>query len=327
MDISLLTSLYQAEAHLSSYCQHVQIVAQQVASAGIQLEVVIVANDATPIEQEQLQSLQTFAQEPGTVSIHVKHVPLEPIAQSWNRALRASNAPIFGFWNVDDVRTADAIIEGVRYIQNNDVTLIDFPYDRVVHTQWLGFISLTQRIRERNHFNHHTLTPRIVLGTFFLATKTLVEEIGLFDEHFRVAQDFEWTARAMGVAKYQTIDAFAGEFIVHGGNLSNIGRPIEAVEVNVVLMRNGVWEHVRPTADPELMRRSWETFGDNGVEVPVDVQAILWGERAEEAYENWYRAYQQRLRADAIRRPFRNMVNRLGIRPQLAKLGIVKQRP
>ena len=52
----------------------------------------------------------------------------------------------------------------------------------------------------------------------------------------------------------------AGIFRIHGGNLSNVGDPLQQVEINIIQLRREAWGDVNPV-DPDLMRTLWEIMG------------------------------------------------------------------
>src|SRR5690606_21328144 len=103
---SLITSLYRAEPHLAAYAGHVRNVAAQARAAGLSLEMVIVANDATERERALLAPL-VAAGESGELAVQVLHVPRETIYASWNRGVRAARGRCIGVWNADDAREAE----------------------------------------------------------------------------------------------------------------------------------------------------------------------------------------------------------------------------
>ena len=302
MDISLITSLYRSESHLPTYLQRIIEFSQQVQQTGVKLEFILIANDASDTEKSLIQQLVNDC----PVAVRPFYVPLESVYASWNRGVNVAAAPHFGFWNVDDKRHTAALIAGVQNL-NQGKTLVDFPFEIIYTSKGLFNQTIHQQIPV--YFNHQTLSPKTVLGTFFIASKTLFEAIGGFDENFRVAGDLEWTGRAMQAAQFAALPQIGGEFIVHGGNLSNTGSPREAVEVNIVFMRRQQWEHIRP-ANPTLMREEWEAWGDTGINLPQAVQDLLWGD---DAYNRWQRYLREKGQPEWLRR----------IRVALARRGIL----
>ena len=83
--ISIITSLYRAEALLSAYNRRVIDVAAQVHAAGLTLEFVLVANDPSAGEHMRLAQLAAALESAGTAGVIRLDVPRENLYASWNR--------------------------------------------------------------------------------------------------------------------------------------------------------------------------------------------------------------------------------------------------
>ena len=68
--ISIITSLYRAEAYLPAYSQWVIEVAAQVKAAGLALEIVLVANDPSVGEQTLMDQLAAALESAGDRQSH-----------------------------------------------------------------------------------------------------------------------------------------------------------------------------------------------------------------------------------------------------------------
>ncbi|MBN1562415.1 MAG: hypothetical protein JXA10_01140, partial [Anaerolineae bacterium] len=126
-DVAIITSLYQAKAHLADYILRVQKVALQLKQAGVTLELVLVANDPSEWEQKILGDLARALETAQTAEVIRLDVPREPLYASWNRGIRNSSGRAIAIWNVDDDRTAAALIEGHRLISEG-CAIVDFPF-------------------------------------------------------------------------------------------------------------------------------------------------------------------------------------------------------
>lgn len=292
MDITLITSVYRAEAHLPMYAARIQPVLSAVNAAGIQLELLIIANDATDTEKKLLADL------PG----RVVHIPRETLYASWNRGIQLASADIFGFWNVDDERDGAALLASYRLLQQGH-TLVDTPF-RVVNTD-----ANFKAKRDYVHpvcFSPHIFTRKNPIGPFALMRRDCYDQVGGFDEHFRIVGDLDWGGRAQQIARFVPLDFPGGTMHIHGNNLSSTGRPLQAVEENIVFLRRGQWDELRP-AEPELMRQTWATWGNLGRDLPAKVADWLWGQAAENRYQQYQREKQlplwmQRVRLSLARR-------------------------
>lgn len=294
MDITLITSVYRAEAHLPLYAERIQKVLRETAAAGVHLEILIIANDATDAEKALLEPLPA----------RVVYVPRETLYASWNRGMQAASADILGFWNVDDERHTDGLLASYRLLQQG-YTLVDAPF-RVLNTA-----AHLRAKRDYLHpvcFNPHQLTRKNPMGPFALMRRECYDNVGAFDEHFRIVGDLDWGGRAQKIARFAPSDIPGGTMHIYGNNLSSVGRPLQAVEENIVFLRREQWDELHP-ADPALMRKAWEDWGNQGRELPASVTNWLWGKEAEQRYQQYQREKQrplwiQRLRLSLARRGF-----------------------
>ncbi|MDX1994896.1 MAG: hypothetical protein SF029_21105 [bacterium] len=292
MELSLFTSLYRAEAFLPAYVAHVLRVGGEVQQSGIALELILVANDASAAERGQLEAFTEKAPFPVTVL----HTPRETLYASWNRALTVAVGLTCAPWNVDDVRTSAALIEGVRRIQAG-CKLVDFAY------------TLQTLVDGQEHRTDFPALPcdvpganaleRMRTGPFFMFARSLYETVGPFDERFRVCGDFEWNVRAQGKTVFCRSTVNGGIFSVHGGNLSaEPNNPSEA-ELNVVHLLFNDWTYLRPVA-PTLMRSTWEHWKNHPL--PAAVEDQLWGVQAKQTMRELERAQHRRnLRHDLMK--------------------------
>lgn len=298
MSIAVISSLYRSEEHLPAFTAAVFGFAKRVSEAGIEAHYVPIVNDASPREREQIDRLarEINRQYFGRMTPH--YVPRETLYASWNRAISLSQATCFAPWNADDMRSTGAIIEGYAALQDG-AELVDFPYTRVMLGKRMGVLPRPQRIHVPCAFDNTRFTRRHGLGPFFMARRSLFDRLGPFDANFRVAGDTEWASRNPSRIRFHEGRANGGEFLVHGGNLSNTGGDREDIEVNLIFMRRGDWLQLRP-ADPRALRAAWESWGNPGrIKLPVEVADFLWGD---EAGARWRRYQRERYQPPALRR-------------------------
>jgi hypothetical protein len=319
--ISIITSLYRAEAHLSAYRARVLDVVAQVQAAGLALEVVLVANDPTPGEQDHLRRLVDAL---GGSAIRLD-VPHESLYASWTRGIAASSGLCLAIWNADDERYADALIEGYRLIADG-CEIVDFPFAALREIRWLGLFTTRHQRRLPCQYDPVNFRRKARTGPFFMFSRAVYDRVGPFDGHFLIAGDFDWCARpAARAAKFCTGTALSGTFFLHGTNLSGSGNPLEAAEDVVVLLRQGLWDELVP-ADPDLLAACWSEWGDLGTrDLPPDLQDRLWGAGAGERWQASLRARRRKAIARWVRYLPGQIIDRAGLRPLLARLGVVKR--
>ena len=322
MDLSLITSLYRAEPYLAAYAGHVRQVAAQMRAAGLSLELVIVANDANDRERALLAPL-VAAGESGELAVQVLHVPRETIYASWNRGVRAARGRCIGVWNADDTREAAALIEGHRCIEAG-CALIYFPYRVLRVRRWWGLFTTRREVYvPARPFDRVAFERTSRTGTFYLFDRALYEQVGPFDAHFHIAGDFEWLARAGRRVDFCVGDSLGGTFTQGARNLSGTGDPRQNVEDNIVHLQSGTWDALKP-ADPRLMRACWYEWGRQGADPPPEIADRLWGPGAEDRWRKWQRRQRFKPWIEGLRAGPRFVIDRAGLRPFLARLGVVK---
>lgn len=315
-DISLISSFYRAAAHLPLFFQRARLVAEALAAAGIELEFVIVANDAQPDERALIDA---FA---GSVSgVRVLYVGRESLYASWNRGIETAAGQVIGFWNADDARTSAAIVDGLQRLRAG-CEVVYFAYE--IHAP-----PATIRLFAARPSDQAGHRRRMQAGPFFLFRRDLFERIGRFDDRFRVVGDWEWIVRALGKAKFCHSLINAGAFYIHGENLSNTGSHREQTELAVVRLLHGMDGALTPVP-PDAMREVWQAWAHERV-LPPEIEAQLWGGGAQANYEQWQAGAAARLQAAQQRERLRAfpkwLIDTLGLRPLLARIGLVSARP
>jgi hypothetical protein len=321
-DITLVTSLYRAESFLPAYTEALAEVARRVQAGGRLLEAVVVANDATHAERVLLDTLALELHT--SAALQVIHVPRETLYASWNRGVLAGQGRAVGFWNVDDRRTADALLAGLNRIDAG-CDLVYFAWVLQMRMKWLGGISIPHHIEyPALPYDPAVFTSEMKAGPFFMFARRFFETNGPFDERFRVAGDFDWCVRAIRHTEPCPVDTLGGFFRLHGDNLSAAGK--EVAEDNAAFLKYGLYDHLLPV-EPETMRTVWSRW-ESEYTVPPQIADQLWGEDAYPRWVAWQAAYderqRQRARSEALRVLPRLLIDHTGLRGLLYRLGIVK---
>ncbi len=322
-DVSIITSLYQAKAHLANYILRVQMVALQLKQAGVTLEMILVANDPSDWEKKILGDLVRALETAQTASVIRLDVPREPLYASWNRGILHSSGRALAIWNVDDDRTSAALIEGYRRIREG-CAIVDFPFEWS-KTIRLGPLTFRPRQKFPPQYDPANFRRKARTSPFFMFSRTVYDTVGPFDPHFRIAGDFDWCARpAARAASFCRGETLAGTFFLHGDNLSGSQNPLEAVEDDIVMLRQGMWDQLVP-ADPDLLRDAWTEWGNLGeIEVPQEIQDRLWGAGARQRLARWRRDQRRKAQMRRMRAVPRWIIDHTGLRPLLAKMRIVQ---
>lgn len=298
MSIAIISSLYRVESHLPQFTQAVRDFAEQVHHANIDVHYLPIVNDATQAERTAIDTLTENINSAGYGKMTPHYVGRETLYTSWNRGIHASDAPYFTFWNADDVRDAAAFIEGYRALQDG-ANMVDFVFTGVKSAKRFGIIPYTQYQQSAVLFNPDKFTRKNGVGPFFMASRTLYEQVGAFDENFRIAGDMQWAGRAIPYVNFYPAKTVGGYFYIHGDNLSNTGTNREDIEVNIIFMQRGDWVQLLP-CDPDALQHAWQNWGTlEAITPPDEVADWLWGDGA---YERWQRYQAERNQAAWMQR-------------------------
>lgn len=323
MNVALVTSLYRSEQYLPDFIHHASALSQHFTGSALTVRFIVVANDPTEAEQRHLAD---FAQK--TPNVTVLSVGRETLYASWNRGVREAieqgGVDALGFWNVDDVRTTSALYEGTERLASGDCHLVYFAHTVLRPTRF----GTHRRTYPAIPFHPEPHRHRMKCGPFFLFSPSLYARVGDFDDRFRIAGDFDWCVRALDHTDFCPLDIVAGYFLLHGGNLSDSGNPLQLAEENIIHLKQSAYDRLVPV-EPEIMRQTCEKW-HIAQTLPAHIQQQLWGEGAAQRAIDWQTAKQRKQQRqqleNAIRFIPKQLVDRTGIRPLLAKLGIVKLR-
>lgn len=322
LNITIVTAMYRTEAFLPGYIEAAVRVARALSEAGLNLEYISGIKLASPVERELLE--QFAAAYP---NVRVIDTDSGGIYHSWNVGAQAARGRAITFWNVDDLRTPDGLIAGYRKIAAG-CALVYPAYTQLRMKP--GSKRARSRVYEAVPYDRDMHRRLMKCGPFFMFDRALYDIVGPFDERYRIAGDFDWCARATDHATFCPLPVDAGTFWLHGGNLSDTGNPLQAVEDNMVHLLLGDYQYLKPV-NPVLMRDTWEAWGETGRPLPPEVEHLLWGAGANERWKAHLADYRREQRRAAVESALRywpkQFIDRAGLRPRLARLGLVKARP
>jgi glycosyltransferase involved in cell wall biosynthesis len=234
--ISLLTSLFKSEKYLKHFLDEIQM-----QSIFADCEFVFVLNEASEIEKNLCeQANKDFSDQ-----IRILYVnPVENLGASWNRAWKAARAPYVAMWNVDDRRYSDSLQAQYEAME--------------AHPKWQlcygDYIRVTKYGLEDGEIRK---TPKFSIklfrrafpqgGAFWLMRKDIGEELGLFDEQFKVGPDLDLSIRmAEAGLEMGRVDQTLGFFTDAEEGLSTREGGLEsAIERSVIQLRYGIFDKVR----------------------------------------------------------------------------------
>lgn len=234
MMLTITTSIYKTEKYIKKYVKNLLTVGNFL-DGKIDFEFIVIANEPSKKELEALSLLE------GKKWFSYQSVPREPLYASWNRGIKSARGNVFGFWNVDDVRRPEAMIDGLSLIERG-ADLVCFPFTLKWYLNLFGFgLLVRKRVVPTTAFDRKIYTSGMLCGPFFIFSKDLYERVGPFDEQFRIAGDFDWCVRAAKITdNFAFSKVNAGEFRVDGGGLSAGSKMRLKLENGVVFKRHKI---------------------------------------------------------------------------------------
>jgi len=153
-----------------------------------------------------------------------------------------SSGKAITFWNVDDIRFGKALINGYKKILDG-ADVVYFPFIIISKHKYFKYIPIPKIYLDYpQKFNRELFRTGMFCGPFFMASRSAFDNIGLFDEQFRIAGDMEWCIRAADKKQIFKYDlAIAGLFIRHGNTLSgNKNNNLQEIENQVIYRRYNI---------------------------------------------------------------------------------------
>lgn len=300
--ISVLTSVYRGEEYLSSFLENLQ---EQTLFP--ELELVLVLNEATPVETDAAKQLAGLFPEQVQI-LNVSRV--EPLGASWNRGWRAARAPYLAIWNIDDRRQVDSLQRQLTALEAQPESMLCYgDYTAVsIYGETLGTTRNTPAYSV-NHFRRAFAQG----GAFWLFRKNLIEVAGLFDEQFRVGVDMEYSFRIAAKALQMVrCEGELGTFTDAAQGLSTREGAQEAiVERTAIQLRYGVYDKVHRELIDQTKRYRLNEFLIEGEWLPVT--------RYLPEHKKYLADRQYLWLVGSIRAEARNLLERMGILPKLYK--------
>lgn len=215
--ISIITSLYKSEKYIHRYIKHVSKVSNSLSKNNIEHEFIMIFNSPSDTEKNIIEKIKLN----NNIKSKIIICPRETLYATWNRGIKEAKYDKITFWNVDDIRFDKAIIDGIDKI-NNGIELVYFPFIYKRYIWIFDFkILVKYKIIKTIDYDKTLFTTGMYIGPFFMIKKEVFEKIGLFDESYKIAGDFEFAVRA---SKHNILfdksDVLAGVFTNDGRTLS-----------------------------------------------------------------------------------------------------------
>lgn len=235
-EISIIVSVFKGQEFFSIFLENLS---QQ--SAINLCEVIIILNNPT---KEEFSILLKLVETYSFIKINVIQLDfVESIYQSWNRAWKIAKGKYITSWNIDDFRFPNSLQDQYNFMElNPDIHICygDF-LEKYINTN-----KIVQHITPE--FSKNVFSRKFLSGGAFLMWRNfLKEDVGLFDEQFKIAGDFEYVTRCcISGRKMAKVRSILGTFT---NNLSGLSTQPNSFRLNAeratIQIRYGIFDKIK----------------------------------------------------------------------------------
>ncbi len=213
--ISIITSLYRSDKYINNHIKNIDRVSRYLTINNTEHEFILIFNEPDVYENEIIKNLNNKE------NIKIIICPRENLYSTWNRGIKNSKYNNIAFWNVDDIRFGKAIINGLKKIQSQyELVYFPFIYKRYIRISGIKIL-IKIKIIPTVKYDQKLFIKHMYIGPFFITKKEVFDKIGLFDESYKIAGDFEFAVRAAKKnIKFTHDNTLAGIFTNDGQTLS-----------------------------------------------------------------------------------------------------------
>ncbi|HTI92581.1 MAG TPA: glycosyltransferase [Puia sp.] len=229
--ISIITSLYRCASFLQEFLLHYGRI------ENIQeCELILVHNDPT---DEELDLIDKYRQ-PSMRLVHLL-VKREGLYASWNRAVRTAAGEYLAIWNVDDIRTSGSLIAQKTALEQSNAAIC---YGDFYGTNTYG--PYPDKLYEYPTYDYckKEAFKRHIIGCFPMWRKTIHEQIGFFDEQFKLVSDYEFQLRVIRRLPLVKATPVLGYYLEHAGHKLSSNRRVQHRERTAVELRYRMYDKI-----------------------------------------------------------------------------------
>lgn len=242
-DLAIVSSLYRAEPHYERFVPSVIAAHGELAKSGSVCQHIFIINDASDADWQAMGHIESSAAAHGDkINIQIFSVRREGLYASWNRGVLASDSLAVTFWNADDARHANAMLEGIGRIRSGaDIVYFDWVVEK--RDRLSGEIRLVPE--SAPPFDPYLFSKQMLCAHFFMFRRSLFQDVGPFDAQLRIAGDREWCIRAFHrTRKVEHGGLSGGIFADHGIGLSTKNMRALLEEERRINIRHNFWEWI-----------------------------------------------------------------------------------
>jgi len=223
--LTVLTSAYKAEKYIKEYLK--SVLSQTYKDFEIAIELVKPSSKELKIFRKAQKKYKFL-----NLNIHEEKISLP---KAWNESIKRTNSELICIWNVDDIRTPESLKKMVKVFDEN--SKVDFVY---------GNYTISNKFKQKkgNYINESgresELQKSMILGPFFMFKRSILEQIGYFDEQLLSGSDFDFAMRLGRYGHGKHICYNLGYFLNDRSGLSTKKNSLQEIERTVVEIRYGL---------------------------------------------------------------------------------------
>lgn len=229
--VSVITSLYNCLEYLNGYFDAVESICDK-----SEIEFLLLHNDPK-VEELELINKKIDGKDHFR---YIKVEKLEGLYTTWNRGIKLSSGEYITIWNVDDIRLPDSILRQQKCLDNNPSAALT--YGDIIISNEYG--NSSGRVIAEPQFSRDNLQfyRQHIIGCFPMWKKSIHDEIGYFDEQFRLVADFDFQIRT--VRRYDIVktDGVLGYYLEYVSTKLSSNRKLQKNETNALVRRYGIYD-------------------------------------------------------------------------------------
>ena len=230
--ITVITSLYHCSKYIESYLKFtLNIVNLE------EVEILLLHNEP---QYDEMRIIERYL----PLNKSLKHVIIskrESLYTTWNRGCKIATGKYIAIWNVDDIRFPDSLQRQAEILDKYPE--VAMPYGNYYLTAVYG--DLTGKfINERDCSRlKYKLLPKYshLVSCFPMWRKSIHDELGYFDEQFKLAADYDFQIRIARKYKLKKIEHNIGCYLSDNPNRLSKNTNLQQSELLAIELRYGIY--------------------------------------------------------------------------------------
>lgn len=247
--VSIVAALYKSERYLPAFVKHLREFAAYLQERDFEFEIIFVPQLPSDFEKNIFKSLA------GESWFRLQENQKPSLYAAWNTGTEIAKGSVVGFWNADDIRFPEAVIEAEHLVKNG-ANIVYFPF-KIKRYLVIGGLDIPVHLQTVDgpvlDFEQKKFQQTMTCGPHFMFRRSFFEQVGPFDEQFKVVGDFDWCVRAAYITdKFARGKNLSGIFRVDGRGLSAGGTRRHMAENNIVYRRFAMTDKIVPGYEEEM---------------------------------------------------------------------------